>query len=275
MIQTLASTMLIFSLSILERGFNLTLRINFYSSLTLLQSAIFIKLGIAPFHFWFPEVIEGLSWSSRFLLLTWQKTAPMSILIIVITTRKTLIIARIVFSSIVGRIIGLNQIRLRKILSYSSIRHIAWIVIRIIYSINIWLIYFIVYSLTNFNLIFIFKKIKTFRILQLRSSNLNFIRKLILLFNLISLAGLPPLIGFLPKWLIISKIIFYSQILIPTIVIISTLIAIFFYLQISFPILFIKNKKIKFKLHKPSFNSMFLILNLIFLFSLFFSSLLF
>lgn len=275
MIQTLASTMLIFSLSILERGFNLTLRINFYSSLTLLQSAIFIKLGIAPFHFWFPEVIEGLSWSSRFLLLTWQKTAPMSILIIVITTRKTLIIARIVFSSIIGRIIGLNQIRLRKILSYSSIRHIAWIVIRIIYSINIWLIYFIVYSLTNFNLIFIFKKIKTFRILQLRSSNLNFIRKLILLFNLISLAGLPPLIGFLPKWLIISKIIFYSQILIPTIVIISTLIAIFFYLQISFPILFIKNKKIKFKLHKPSFNSMFLILNLIFLFSLFFSSLLF
>lgn len=266
-VQTLASTILIFSIIIIETSLNLTFKIFINSSLILLYSSLLMKIGIAPFHFWFPEVIEGLSWNSRFILLTWQKLAPISVITIILQN-NFLIIVSILSSSVLGRIIGLNQIRLRKILAYSSINHIAWILIGLINSIYIWLIYFLVYVVSNFNLIFIFSKFNIFNINQLNTLKLSFLEKGIISLNFLSLAGLPPIIGFLPKWLVISKTVCNNQIIIPTILIISTLIAIYFYLRIIFPLFILKTTKLSFHSINSKTNFFFILFNISFLLSL-------
>ena len=45
------------------------------------NSAILIKIGAAPFHFWYLEVAEGLRWIRLLILITWQKIAPIILII--------------------------------------------------------------------------------------------------------------------------------------------------------------------------------------------------
>lgn len=90
---------------------------------------LLFKMGAAPVHFWVPTVIQGLSWGNCILLITVQKIAPMGIMVI---SPDTLIIQDLltgasILSGILGGVGGLNQVLLRKILAYSSIRHIGWL----------------------------------------------------------------------------------------------------------------------------------------------------
>lgn len=200
----------------------------------IINSGLIIKLGAAPFHFWFPEVIEGLNWNFCLIILTWQKIAP---IILIINNIRLNIFTYIVIvtCSLISGIQGLNQIRLRKILTYSSINHIGWILASIIYSHSIWLLYFIIYSVISINIILIFKNINIFYLKQLfYSINHNKIIKILFRINFLSLGGLPPFLGFLPKWLTINYLIRNNLYILRTIIIISTLITLYFYLRITF-----------------------------------------
>lgn len=192
-----------------------------------------LKSGAAPFHFWFPNLIEGITWINALILITWQKIAPL-ILISYLNIRNFLLV-RVILSVIVGALGGLNQTSLRKLIAFSSINHLGWILRALIIRESIWLTYFIFYSFLSLVLTFIFNNFKLYHLNQLFSWFTNRkILKFTLFINFLSLGGLPPFLGFFPKWVLIQELTFYSQYFQLFILIISTLITLFFYLRICY-----------------------------------------
>lgn len=191
-------------------------------------------MGAAPFHFWLPEVINGLNWINRIIVLTWQKIAPIILLFYNIKITAFLRTV-VVISSLIGGLGGLNQTRIRKILAFSSINHIGWIISRSFNSQRIWIVYFCSYSVISINLILIFNIFSRYSLNQLFNFiNKNKTIKFIFILNFLSLGGLPPFLGFLPKWLTINNLIINKYEIIRLILILSTLVTLFFYLRITF-----------------------------------------
>nr|YP_009992945.1 NADH dehydrogenase subunit 2 [Zeugodacus cilifer]QNO34155.1 NADH dehydrogenase subunit 2 [Zeugodacus cilifer] len=203
-----------------------------YSNL-IMTSSLLLKSGAAPFHFWFPNVMEGLSWMNALTLMTWQKIAPL-MLISYIAQSSFLIIA-IIMSTIAGSLGGLNQTSLRKLMAFSSINHLSWMLAAMQANESMWMIYFSFYSFLSISLTFMFNNFKMYHINQLFNSFFNSkIMKFLLFLNLLSLGGLPPFIGFMPKWLVIQLLVMKTQYMLMTIMTVMTLITLFFYLRLCF-----------------------------------------
>nr|YP_010024709.1 NADH dehydrogenase subunit 2 [Aromia bungii]QOQ34999.1 NADH dehydrogenase subunit 2 [Aromia bungii]UZA66528.1 NADH dehydrogenase subunit 2 [Aromia bungii] len=232
--QAMASSILLFSI-IMMMNSNDFLPQNFnYLFSMIMNSALLTKVGAAPFHIWFPEVMEGLSWMNCLIMLTWQKVAPM-IILMYNSKMITFLSLIIIISSLIGGIMGINQISLRKIMAYSSINHIGWMIASMVSSINIWTIYFLIYSLISINIILIFNKLNIFFLKQMfSSSNPNKTMKFFLIMNFLSLGGLPPFLGFLPKWLTVNNLVINNFFFLSSCLIILTLITLFFYLRMTF-----------------------------------------
>nr|QIV24835.1 NADH dehydrogenase subunit 2 [Sceleocantha sp. 4 MJ-2019] len=250
--QVLASAILLFSII---SSFNLkefmTPNPN-YLMLMIMNSALLTKLGAAPFHAWFPEVMEGLSWMNCVIMLTWQKLAPM-VLLMYNSKMIMFFTSVILFSSMISSILGLNQISLRKIMTYSSINHIGWMLGSMMNSQSIWFIYFLIYSLITINIILVLKLHHIFYLKQLFSSiNLNKNLKFFFILNFLSLGGLPPFLGFFPKWLTISNLVQNNFLVISIILILFTLITLFFYLRITFSTMVINSKEMIIEPENPN-----------------------
>nr|WGU49553.1 NADH dehydrogenase subunit 2 [Cylas formicarius]WGU49566.1 NADH dehydrogenase subunit 2 [Cylas formicarius]WGU49579.1 NADH dehydrogenase subunit 2 [Cylas formicarius]WGU49592.1 NADH dehydrogenase subunit 2 [Cylas formicarius]WGU49605.1 NADH dehydrogenase subunit 2 [Cylas formicarius] len=237
-IQALASNILLFSIIL-----NLHINPLFFNNnilMIMLNCALFMKLGAAPFHFWFPEIIMGLNWNNTLILMTWQKIAPL--IMISYNFSITLFISIIIImSSMVGSIQSLNQINLQKILAYSSINHMSWLIASLI-NMQIFIMYFIMYFILSINIIMILNVNKIYSLTQLFYS-LNEFKyfKFIFSLNFLSMSGLPPFFSFLPKWLIINKLINNNFFMLSLLMLISTLIMIFMYIRIALPMLMINH----------------------------------
>ena len=228
------------------------IKLNFLT-ISIIFIGLICKAGLAPAHFWFPNVIISINWSICILLRTWQKLSPLILIFYIfnnINNNFVLIIARI--SSIIGGLGGINQTNLRAILAYSSINHIGWITAASLRRFIISFTYLIIYIITIIPIIIFFNHI------NLKSSNQslfssNFTPYLIFAISLIilSIAGLPPLLGFLPKWIVLYNIS-TSINLIPIILLITgSLISLYFYLSIIFNFILRYNPKINYKVSKP------------------------
>nr|AMW68021.1 NADH dehydrogenase subunit 2 [Drepanepteryx phalaenoides] len=209
----------------------------------IMNSSLLMKMGAAPFHFWFPEMMEGLSWTMSFLLMTWQKIAPMIIISYCLVFPMIMII--VTLSIVIGSIGGLNQTSLRKIMSYSSINHLGWLLSSLLISSFYWMIYFLFYTLISLAVIFYFNKLNLFYFNQLYSlNNFNPIVKFMIFCNLLSLGGLPPFTGFLPKWIIIQTLSYSNLFLVSTMVV-FTLITLFFYIRLTYSAFMINYTELK------------------------------
>ena len=164
---------------------------------------LLLKRGAAPLHRWFPGVMEGFRWENCALLITAHKAAPLMLISYLIGI-NAFILRLILISTIVRSIGGLNQNSIRKILTYSSISHTGWILIALTTSENLWLVYFTIYS----TLALIIKLSGASFINQTLITNKEAtLIKFIIFTSLLSLGGLPPFLGFLPKWIVIQAII--------------------------------------------------------------------
>nr|ABN72879.1 NADH dehydrogenase subunit 2 [Drosophila affinis]QXG19022.1 NADH dehydrogenase subunit 2 [Drosophila affinis] len=231
--QALASTVLLFSSIILMLKNNMNVEINESFTSMIIMSALLLKSGAAPFHFWFPNMMEGLTWMNALMLMTWQKIAPL--MLISYLDIKNLLLISVILSVIIGAIGGLNQTSLRKLMAFSSINHLGWMLMSLMISESIWLIYFLFYSFLSFILTFMFNIFKLFHLNQLFSWFVNSkVLKFTLFMNFLSLGGLPPFLGFLPKWLVIQQLTFCNQYFTLTVMMMSTLITLFFYLRICY-----------------------------------------
>ena len=231
--QTLASRTLLFSIIL----FSFTIEWNSYLNLNIINlifaSSLIIKRGVAPFHFWFPNVIEGLNWINNFILITWQKIAPIILLSFCLNT--TFFSLTIIFSIFIGAIGGLNQTSLRKLIAFSSINHLGWILRNIINNENIWKIYFIFYFFLTISIIFILNNFKIFNLNQIFTLTIkNKTQTLIISIPLLSLGGLPPFLGFFPKWITIENIVFENFFWLIFLIVNFTLITLYFYIRISY-----------------------------------------
>nr|AXS66611.1 NADH dehydrogenase subunit 2 [Cucujoidea sp. 45 KM-2017] len=231
--QTIASSIILvaimINLNLLEfipQDFNIFLN-------TMMNSGFLMKMGAAPFHFWFPEIMEGLDWLMCLTMLTWQKIAPMVLLMSNLKISLFLCLI-IMFSSFISGIQGINQISMRKIMAYSSINHIGWMLASMMHSQTTWLVYFLTYSLISTNLVFVLYNLNIFFLKQLFNS-LNFKKLLKFMFglNFLSLGGLPPFLGFMPKWLTVNFLIQNDLFIVSLILIIFTLVTLYYYLRIS------------------------------------------
>nr|QRW36306.1 NADH dehydrogenase subunit 2 [Hydroporus brevis] len=269
LIQALASSILLFTIIMFISKSKMMNEMFMFNKtlMMIMNSAILLKLGAAPFHFWFPEIMDGLNWMNSLILLTWQKIAPMMILSYTMKMNYFIYMI-IILSTFIGSIGGLNQTSLRKILAYSSINHIGWMLSSFIMNEIIWTMYFLIYSVISFSIIFMFNKFNIFILNQLFSLMNNFyIIKYFMLMNLLSLGGLPPFLGFLPKWMIIQNLSI-NNFLLTTFMITMTLITLFFYLRISYSSLMINNNELNFTMimNKNNYNNM--MINLLSFFSI-------
>nr|AXS65315.1 NADH dehydrogenase subunit 2 [Bostrichoidea sp. 7 KM-2017] len=241
--QALASTILLFSIIMMMKS-NQFLLYSKMINLTL-DSAIFTKMGAAPFHFWFPEVMEGLNWINATIMMTWQKIAPL--VMFSYTSKSTnLMITAIIASMLVSGIMGLNQTSLRKILAYSSINHIGWMIAALLLNQTIWTTYMTIYFLMTINMTLMFKTFNVFTVYQLVNEiNKNKKIKILFTMNFLSLGGIPPFIGFFPKWITINELINKNMILLAFIMILMTLVTLFFYMRVTFTSMILENLETK------------------------------
>nr|YP_009538316.1 NADH dehydrogenase subunit 2 [Parasarpa zayla]AYN60678.1 NADH dehydrogenase subunit 2 [Parasarpa zayla]WGL40279.1 NADH dehydrogenase subunit 2 [Parasarpa zayla] len=214
---------------------------NFFS--IIINSSLLMKMGSIPFHFWFPNIMEGLSWFNCFILMTWQKISPMILLSYYFNLNFLYII--MIFNVLIGAIGSFNQISLRKLMAFSSINNLGWMISSMIISENLWLIYFIFYSIFSFIMCFLFYIINIFFINQLFFFNMNFLIKISILINFLSLGGLPPFLGFFPKWIVINYLMNNNFFIISFMFIMSSLILLFIYIRIIYSSLLFFSFKLK------------------------------
>nr|YP_009353581.1 NADH dehydrogenase subunit 2 [Curculio davidi]AQX92147.1 NADH dehydrogenase subunit 2 [Curculio davidi] len=232
-VQTMASLMFLFSVLFFICSKNYSIELTIVSSL-LLNMTLLLKMGAAPFHFWMPEVLSGLSWELIFIVITWQKIAPMIILMHT-TYTPTFLSFVIILSSLFSGLQGINQTCLRKIMTYSSINHVSWMISAILNSATTWLYYFLTYCVINYNIIMILLKYNIYNMKQLSklfSSNKKI--KFFFMLNFLSLGGLPPFLGFFPKWMTVSSMINNNYYILVILLIIFTLISLYIYTRITF-----------------------------------------
>nr|YP_010574434.1 NADH dehydrogenase subunit 2 [Dipodomys spectabilis]UZH94528.1 NADH dehydrogenase subunit 2 [Dipodomys spectabilis] len=226
------------------------------TSLTLLI-ALTMKLGLAPFHLWVPEVTQGIPLLSGLILLTWQKLAPISILYQLSPfMEKNLILSMSILSILLGGWGGLNQTQLRKIMAYSSIAHMGWMMAVMIYNPSTMILNLIIYIILTVTLFVSLNSLSITTTSSLTSTwNSHPLMTLATLLCLMSLGGLPPLTGFLPKWLIIQEMIFNDMIATSLTMAMMALLNLFFYMRLIYSTsltLFPLPNNTKFKWHHPN-----------------------
>nr|WAQ70693.1 NADH dehydrogenase subunit 2 [Histiotus montanus] len=202
----------------------------------LITVSMAMKLGLAPFHFWVPEVTQGIPLSSGLILLTWQKLAPLSILYMVTPLLSLNFLMTLSLLSIaIGGWGGLNQTQLRKILAYSSIAHMGWMISVLVYNPTMALLNLFIYipmTITAFMLLMM-NSTTTTTSLSHMWNKMPLITMFVLI-TMLSLGGLPPLTGFLPKWLILQEMVKNENIFVSTLMALMALLSLYFYVRITY-----------------------------------------
>nr|ADE61170.1 NADH dehydrogenase subunit 2 [Arizelocichla kakamegae] len=202
----------------------------------ILTSAIAMKLGLVPFHFWFPEVLQGSSLITGLILSTVMKFPPITLLFMTShSLNPTVLTCLAILSTALGGWMGLNQTQIRKILAFSSISHLGWMAIILPYSPKLTLLNFYIYALMTTAVFLTLNTIEASKlsILMTTWTKMPALNAMLFL-TLLSMARLPPLTGFLPKWFIIQELT--KQDMAPAAIAISllSLLGLFFYLRLAY-----------------------------------------
>nr|BCV68743.1 NADH dehydrogenase subunit 2 [Beringiana fukuharai] len=205
---------------------------SYFNNLQILMViAMCLKLGVAPFHFWFPPVMAGLHLTPAFILLTWQKVAPILAISSFNSSLIKMVMPIAMISATWGGIGGINQTDIRSLLTYSSIAHTGWMLASINSNYHILFMYLLTYMLINISIYFFLSKEDSKSYKQLFSSKEE-VKTFILAISLLSLGGMPPFVGFVMKLLVLlfteaSMIVVFGLIA-------GALMSLFYYLSLTF-----------------------------------------
>nr|QKI84765.1 NADH dehydrogenase subunit 2 [Aspidoscelis gularis] len=206
------------------------------TSCTTLTIALCMKIGLTPMHLWLPEVMQGTTLKMALIIATWQKLAPMSLILMTSNSHsKLLLMLMATLSIIIGGWGGLNQTQLRKIMAYSSIANMGWMMIILQQAPKLTTFTLLLYIMMTTTMFMTLtpqktKTIKTIGTTWTLSPSLTIITML----TLTSLGGLPPMTGFMPKWLILEKLLSENMTPLATITAMATLLSLFFYLRLFY-----------------------------------------
>nr|YP_008080471.1 NADH dehydrogenase subunit 2 [Apalone spinifera]AEH99524.1 NADH dehydrogenase subunit 2 [Apalone spinifera]ARR28345.1 NADH dehydrogenase subunit 2 [Apalone spinifera] len=236
--QAAASSLLLFSIinNTWNLGqFNIT-QLSDTTSSTMITIALAMKLGLAPFHYWLPETLQGTTTMMTLILATWQKLAPLSLMVLINQSLNTPLLMLLgLLSMLIGGWGGLNQTQLRKMMAFSSIAHLGWMITILTLSTKLTLLTFYIYIIMTATMLLTIKLLETNKMSTAMTSwtKLPALNSTMML-SLMSLAGLPPLTGFMPKWLILQELTKNHMTIIATTAAILSLLSLFFYLRIAY-----------------------------------------
>lgn len=192
--------------------------------------SLFFKLALAPLHLWLIPISLLRAWKILFLLSRAQKILPLILLEIYRPEINLFAGMFCIFSIMSGTLNNLVSPSLKKILIFSRIANIGWVLIGLLRKYSLWKLFLIAYI---FALIFIFLiKEKNSKIIKKINSTtfLCFLR----------IGGIPPLVGFFPKLIIMIANINISNKFILLMILFFTIIDLFIYTRLSIPLLFRK-----------------------------------
>nr|YP_010163940.1 NADH dehydrogenase subunit 2 [Gonyosoma frenatum]ABL11155.1 NADH dehydrogenase subunit 2 [Gonyosoma frenatum]QRK25744.1 NADH dehydrogenase subunit 2 [Gonyosoma frenatum] len=205
-------------------------------TMTIITAALMMKMAAAPFHFWLPDVSQGTTTLTTLTILTWQKIAPLMILL---TTHNeiniTLMLLSAMLSITAGGLGSLNQTQLRKLMAFSSIAHTGWIMATITMAPGISTLTFSIYTMTTIPVFLLMNltastTIKDIGIMWTNSPHLM----MTLSTTMLSLGGLPPLSGFMPKWLILNNLTSLNMITGATLMAMTSLLSLYAYMRLMY-----------------------------------------
>nr|YP_009048385.1 NADH dehydrogenase subunit 2 [Rana kunyuensis]AHG53813.1 NADH dehydrogenase subunit 2 [Rana kunyuensis] len=198
--------------------------------------AIMMKLGLAPLHFWMPEVLQGISLPTGMILSTWQKIAPMMLLLqtsYLLNLNLTITLG--LTSILIGGWGGIGQTQIRKIMAFSSIGHLGWMIIIMKFSPQLSLFNFIIYIIMTAAMFMSLNAMSTTKMSQISTSwSKNPALSASIMLIMLSLSGLPPLTGFAPKLLITLELVKQDATLLASVTMLVSLLALFFYLRLTY-----------------------------------------
>nr|YP_003345321.1 NADH dehydrogenase subunit 2 [Labichthys carinatus]BAI53342.1 NADH dehydrogenase subunit 2 [Labichthys carinatus] len=205
-------------------------------TITVAMLALGLKVGLAPMHFWLPEVLQGLDLTTGLILSTWQKLAPMALIYQLSSeVGQPLMLALGVMSALIGGWGGLNQTQLRKVLAYSSIAHMGWMMIVMKYMPNLMLMNLALYIMMTSSAFMALKMVTATKLNTLATGWTKApLLTALTMATMMSLGGLPPLTGFAPKWMILDELAKQDLPLVATIMALGALLSLFFYMRICY-----------------------------------------
>nr|YP_010418336.1 NADH dehydrogenase subunit 2 [Cuspidaria undata]USF19205.1 NADH dehydrogenase subunit 2 [Cuspidaria undata] len=198
-----------------------------------LLSGLFIKLGVVPFYFWVPSVMNSVSWFCCFLLSTFQKLGPLFLTMSILEMESVMIVIGCL-SSVVGGVGGFNQSQLRALLAYSSIGHSGWMLGGLVVSVGGAFVYFISYFFTCAIVFFVLSMISLFnhnqitKCLAAESSSVFYLLSI----GFLSMSGLPPFVMFFGKVIVVFS---FNKFLVSTwVYLLGAVVSMYFYLNAVF-----------------------------------------
>nr|QSZ78276.1 NADH dehydrogenase subunit 2 [Leptocimbex praiaformis] len=265
MVQASSSSILLFMIMMSKLQMNF-LKINFLNFF--IQLCLLMKLGAAPLHWWTPKIINFMNWKNCFMLLTWQKLAPL--FLISMTKTSSLIYYSILMSTIIGAILGINQTSLKLMMTYSSINHISWMMMSMLINFKTFIFYFIIYMMTIFFICLMLNNLNINYLNQLfKNNNLIIFKKVNVMFMFLSMGGIPPMLGFLPKFKILMNMMENKLIMESLIFIMFSLITLSYYMNPVISMMMIIKMNNKWNLFKYNLlKSMLMIMLMYFMMSL-------
>lgn len=204
----------------------------------LITVSLLFKLSVTPFHMWAPDVYEGAPTITTALLATVPKVAVFSILVQIGAVTNVVLVCALL-SIVYGSIGALNQTKIKRLLAYSGIGHMGFMLFGVAIgsfeSIQASLIYMIVYvimSVCSFSIILSLNLTKNLIIEVSGLSRDNPAMALTLGLIFLSIAGIPPLAGFLSKWFILLAGVSSGYYLISIMIVVSSVIAGVYYVRL-------------------------------------------
>ena len=218
--------------------------------LVFLVTGLAFKLGVVPFHMWLPDVYQGSPTPVTALLGTASKIAAFSLFIRalggglaeLVDDWQGMLLIMSVLSMMIGNIVAIAQTNIKRMLAYSAISHMGFILLGVLagtetgYSAAMF--YAIVYSLTSLGafgaIIYLSSKhieaenLSDFKGLNGRSPWFAFIM-LLLMF---SMAGVPPTAGFYAKLSVLYAVIHAEYTWMAVLAMVFSIIGAFYYLRI-------------------------------------------
>lgn len=218
--------------------------------LTLVLTALFFKLSAVPFHMWTPDVYQGAPIFVTAFVATAPKVAAVFALLRMVgyafepvaDNFQSVFIVASVLSLVVGAIMAVRQHSLLRMLAYSTITHIGYVLLGIIANVSVSNFavteYMVVYSLTSFGLFALIgamtvngKRIDSIDNLAGLAKSHPIVAVTMTIFML-SLAGIPPLAGFFVKFGILKMALDAHFVVVSVIAVIASAVSAFYYLRI-------------------------------------------
>nr|ADU77477.1 NADH dehydrogenase subunit 2 [Babylonia lutosa] len=214
----------------------------------MIMMGLYMKLGLFPFHYWLPGVMAGLPWNSCLLLATWQKLAPLFLVLSLLELNQSYLVGLVLClvsagSSLIGGLGGMNQTQVRALLAYSSIGHLGWMVFAAMQGEWVMKTYLGIYMLISLSMFLSLWYSDSGLMKHINNLKSNSPLQLSIMLLLLSLGGLPPLLGFVSKWLVIMSVSTSPWLSFIFLLILGSLMSLFYYLSLFFTMFLSSLKK--------------------------------